>query len=113
MVQGSDSSTGASESASEEWSERALDLVDQALGVVHDRVLRPVLLVGRSVVFGVVIAVVALVVVILVAVAVVRLLDVYAFGNRVWASDALFGTALCVGGFVVWSRRTSRTGGRR
>jgi hypothetical protein len=112
MVQGSEPSSDASGPVAEEWSGRALDLIDQGLDVVHDRVLRPALLLGRSVVFGVVIAVVAVVIVILLAVAVVRLLDVYAFGDRVWASDALFGTVLCSGGFGIWSRRSRRPAGR-
>jgi hypothetical protein len=46
----------------------------------------------------------SLVVFVLVAIAVVRLLTVYAFSGRVWASDALVG-ALFVGvGAFVWSR---------
>ncbi len=108
MVQGSDT-TPTRAPMGEEWSGRALDAVDQVLDVVHDRVLRPALVIGRSVVFGVVIGVVALVVLLLVAVAVVRLLDIYAFANRVWASDALFGTLLCIGGFALWSKRSARS----
>ncbi len=110
MAQDSDPGSVAAPSVSEEWSNRAVDAVEQVVDVVHDRVLRPALIAGRALVFGVVISVVALVVLVLLAVAVVRLLDVYAFGGRVWASDALFGAVLCGGGFVVWSLRTKRRG---
>jgi len=51
---------------------------------------------------------VALVVLTLLSVGFVRLLDVYAFGGRVWASDALFGAIFCGGGFFLWSLRTKR-----
>ncbi len=106
-----DSTEAAAPSSSEEWSARAVDAVDSVVDVVHDKVVRPALVVGRAVVFGVVIAFVALVLLVLVAVAVVRLLDVYAFGGRVWASDALFGTILCAGGLVLWSLRSRRRSG--
>ena len=97
-------------SAADEWSERAVDTVDQVLDVVHDKVVRPAILLGRAAVFGLLVAVVTLVILVLVAIAVVRLLDVYAFSDRVFASDALFGVVLCLGGFAAWSRRTRRAG---
>ncbi len=92
----------------DEWSARGLDAVDQALDVVHDRVVRPAELIGRSLVFGVIGVVVASVVLILLAVALVRLLDVYVFPGKVWASYMLLGFIVCVGGFAVWTRRTAR-----
>ncbi len=94
--------------SSEEWSDRAVDAVDIVVDVVHDKVVRPALIAGRALVFGVVIALVSLALFVLLAVAVVRLLDVYAFGGRVWASDALFGILLLGGGLALWSMRTRR-----
>jgi hypothetical protein len=108
MAAGTDRDQGASPSMSEEWSNRAIDAVDTVVDVVHDRVVRPALIAGRAVVFGTLIAFVSLVALILLPVALVRLLDVYAFGGRVWASDALFGAIFCGGGFFVWSLRTRR-----
>ena len=95
-------------SVSEEWSIKAVDAVDSVVDVVHDKVVPPVLIVGRAVVFGILIAFVAVVVLTLLAVGLVRLLDVYAFGGRVWASDALFGAILCAAGFYLWSLRGRR-----
>jgi len=95
--------------SAEEWAAKAADAVESALDTVHDKVVRPALLAGRAVVLGVIIAVVGIVVLILLAVAFVRLLDVYAFGGRVWASDALIGTVGCVGGFLLWSLRSRRS----
>lgn len=108
MAADPDQDRTASASTSEEWSTRAIDAVDSVVDVVHDKVVRPALVAGRAVVFGTLIAVVSLVVLILLAVGIVRLLDVYAFGGRVWASDALFGAIFCGGGFFVWSLRTKR-----
>jgi hypothetical protein len=93
---------------SEEWSNKAVDAVDMVVDVVHDKVVRPALIAGRAVVFGVLIAFVALVVLVLLAVGFVRLLDVYAFSGRVWASDALLGTIFAGGGFFLWMKRTKQ-----
>jgi hypothetical protein len=49
-----------------------------------------------------------LIVSILFSIAVIRLLDVYAFRGRVWASDALVGGLLTAGGLVLWALRRGR-----
>jgi hypothetical protein len=97
----------------QEWSARAADTVESVVDAVHDKVVRPAIVAGRAIVFGVVIAVVGIVVLVLLAVAFVRLLDVYAFGGRVWASDALIGVVACGGGFFVWTLRTRRRASER
>jgi len=98
---------------SDEWAAKAADTVESVVDAVHDKVVRPAVVAGRVAVFGVLIAVVGLVVLILLTVALVRILDVYAFDGRVWASDALIGTVLSGGGLFLWARRTSRrTSGR-
>jgi hypothetical protein len=48
---------------------------------------------------------------VVVAIAVVRLLDVYVFGGRVWASDALLGAILVAGGVFAWTKRGARDAG--
>src|SRR5579875_1022021 len=74
-----------------DWPAKAADLVEAVVEGVHDKVVRPLMLVARGLVFGIVVGAMALVLSVLVAVAVVRVLDVYAFGHRVWASEALVG----------------------
>ena len=64
------------------------DTIEDVVEAVQDRVVRPLILVARGLVFGIIIATMALVLSVVMAIAVVRLLDVYAFGGRVWASDA-------------------------
>jgi hypothetical protein len=65
---------------------------------------------ARAVVFGIVIATMAVVLIALLSIALVRLLDVYAFGGRAWASEALVGALLTVTGLAAWSRRRPRRG---
>jgi len=83
-------------------------MVEDVVAAVHDRVVRPLLLAGRAAVFGIVIAAMTLVLGVLLAIAVVRLLDNYAFGHRVWASDALVGGVITVIGLAAWSLRRPR-----
>lgn len=94
--------------ASAEWPARAADMVEAVVAGVHDKVVRPLLLAARAVVFGILVAAMLLVLSVLAAVAVVRLLDVYAFGGRVWASDLLVGGVFTLAGFALWSRRRRR-----
>src|SRR5580704_14199933 len=102
--QGADPATGPGD-AGAQWQVRVVDVVEDTVAAVHDRVIRPLIVVARGIVFGIIIATMALVVGILFSIAFVRLLDVYAFGDRVWASDALVGGLLTVGGVFAWTKR--------
>jgi hypothetical protein len=93
--------------AGAQWQERVVDMVDDTVTAVHDRVIRPLLVAARAVVYGIIVAAMALVMSILISIALIRLLDVYAFRGRVWASDALVGGLLTVLGVVVWTKRRS------
>jgi len=104
---GAEASTGPADDGAQ-WQTRVVDMVEDTVATLHDRVIRPLLVAIRVVVFGSVVATMALVVSILFAIAVVRLLDVYAFGGRVWASDALVGGLLTATGFGLWMARKGR-----
>ncbi|MGD0254615.1 MAG: hypothetical protein ABSB99_03500 [Acidimicrobiales bacterium] len=95
-------------SSSSDWQARAADTVEATVAAVHDRVVRPLIIVARAIVFGIVVASMALVLCVLLSVALVRLLDVYAFGGRAWASEALVGTVLAAVGVAAWSLRRAR-----
>jgi len=94
-----------------DWPATAADMVEMAVDTVFDRVVRPALVAVRAVVFGLLIATMGLVLLVAVAIAFVRLLDVYAFDGRVWASDALVGALLTAGGLFAWSQRATRRTG--
>jgi hypothetical protein len=100
-----DSSTPA---GTADWQGRVADTIEDVVGSVHDRVVRPLTIAARGLVFGIVIAVMGLVLAVLAFVALVRLLDVYAFRGRVWATDAVIGALLVAVGAFAWSRRTPR-----
>ncbi len=104
---GDTSSAGPSASQAD-WPAKVADTIEDVVDAVGDRVVRPLILAARGIVFGVIIATMALVLSVVLAIAVVRLLDVYAFGGRVWASDAVLGALLVIGGAFAWSRRTAR-----
>ncbi|HZU78458.1 MAG TPA: hypothetical protein VE991_00970 [Acidimicrobiales bacterium] len=91
-----------------DWPARVADMVEDVVTGVHDKVVRPLMLVARAVVFGIVAGAMALILAVLIAIAVVRVLDVYAFGHRVWASEALVGGVFTLLGLVAWTLRRSR-----
>jgi len=102
--QGADASPGPGD-AGAQWQVRVVDTIEDVVSAVHDRVIRPLLLIARAIVFGIIVATMALVVSVLFSVAVVRLLDVYAFRGRVWAADATVGGILTAAGLVLWTKR--------
>ncbi|MGH9029303.1 MAG: hypothetical protein ACRDV4_06785 [Acidimicrobiales bacterium] len=104
-----DSPTGPTSAASSsDWQARAADAVEATVGIVQERVVRPLLLIARGIVFGIVVAAMALALTVLLSVALVRLLDEYAFPGRVWASEAVVGAFISLIGLVAWTQRRSR-----
>lgn len=95
--------------AGSQWPAKVAQGVEETVAVVHDRIVRPLLIAGRALVFGLVAGAMALVLLTLLAIAAVRILDVYAFGHRVWPADALVGAILVAAGAFAWSKRTSST----
>ncbi|HXQ62264.1 MAG TPA: hypothetical protein VN796_08015 [Acidimicrobiales bacterium] len=108
--QGSDTSPGPHDGGAE-WQVRVVDTVEDIVSAVHDRVIRPLLLVARAIVFGLIVATMVLVVGVMFSVVVIRILDVYAFRGRVWASDATVGGLLTAAGLLLWARRSRRGAG--
>jgi hypothetical protein len=89
-----------------DWPAKVADSIEGVVETVGDRVVRPLILAARGLVFGIIIGTMALVLAVVLCIAVVRLLDVYAFGGRVWASDAVLGGLLVIGGAYAWTKRT-------
>ncbi len=98
----------AAAEAAAELPRRAADAVQLVVDTIHDKAVRPAILASRAVVFGLVAAALAVVLVVVGSVALLRLLDVYVFGHRVWLSYVVLGGALTLGGLAVWTRRTAR-----
>lgn len=85
--------------------DRILATIDHLLDLVHDRVLRPIILAARVVAYGLVIVAAAVVVVSALMIGLVRLLNVYAFHGRDWLSFAVVGAASMLVGLTIWRRR--------
>lgn len=85
--------------------DRLLGLIDHALDVVHDRVLRPVLLAGRFLAYGFILFLVSLVLMSVVIIGLVRLMNVYFFSGREWLSYLVIGGLSLIAGLVIWRRR--------
>src|SRR5579862_704782 len=94
--------------AGPDWPARAADTVEDVVSAVYDKIIRPLALVARGIVFGILVATMAVVLAVLAAIALVRVLDIYAFGHRAWAAEAVVGGFITALGLVAWSFRRSR-----
>jgi hypothetical protein len=92
-----------------EWPAKAADMVELAVAAINDRAVRPVLIAARAVVFGVLIAVLGVALVVWGSIGLVRLLDVYLWPGKVWASYLLLGALFIIGGMVAWWLRINRS----
>lgn len=88
---------------------RATDAVQLVVDTIHDKAVRPAVLIARAIVFGLVVTTLASVMMIVASLAVLRLFDVYVFTHRVWLSYVVLGGALTLAGLAAWSRRTVRS----
>ena len=84
---------------------RLLGAFDHALDLLHDKVLRPLILAGRTVAFGFLILLVGLFVLVALLIVSVRLLDVYAFPGVQWVSYLVLGGLFVTVGLVIWRQR--------
>jgi hypothetical protein len=91
-----------------EWPTRATDQLEMLIGLTRSKVIRPLQLVARAVVFGVIVATMGAVLLVLVAIGTVRVLNVYAFPGKEWASLALVGGIFFFAGLFLWTLRRSR-----
>ena len=85
--------------------DRLLAQLDHALDLVHDRVLRPILLAGRFLAYGFILILVSLVLISVVIIGLVRVLNVYVFAGHEWLSYLVIGALSLVTGLIIWRRR--------
>jgi hypothetical protein len=105
-AQDAESPTRPSPDLTAQWPTRAADAVDLVVDTIRDRAVRPILVGARAVVFGLLVITLGVVLLVVLSVSVVRLLDVYVFPGRVWASYTVLGLIFCAGGAVSWWYRT-------
>ncbi|MHB1711671.1 MAG: hypothetical protein ACYCV7_09745 [Acidimicrobiales bacterium] len=100
-------------SPSDDWPARAADLVETVVGLLRDKTIRPLTLAARAAVFGIIVLAAAAVTMVFISISLVRLLTVYAFDGRVWASDLLIGSVFVLVGLTMWTHRADRKAGTR
>ena len=84
-------------------SARALDTIDTVVATVNDRAVRPAVVAARSVVFGIIIAVIGITVVVLFCIGFIRLTTIA--GHRIWASYIVLGLIFSAIGAILYARR--------
>jgi hypothetical protein len=95
----------AERSFTDTLSQRAMDAVDTVVATVNDKAIRPAIVAARAIVFGVIIAVVAITVLVLLSVGFIRLTTVYLFDDKVWISYLVLGAIFCLGGAFAYTKR--------
>lgn len=72
---------------------------------LHDRVLRPILLAGRFVAYGLILLLLALVIGSALVIGVVRLSTTYLFDHRVWITYLAISALSITVGLLIWRKR--------
>jgi len=85
--------------------DKALFQFDHVLDIVHDKVLRPILLAGRAVAYGLVILLAAFFLVGALLIGLLRFVDVYCFAGREYLSYVSVGALSLLAGLIVWRKR--------
>jgi ABC-type nickel/cobalt efflux system permease component RcnA len=85
--------------------DKALFQFDHVLDIVHDRVLRPILLVGRAASFGLIIVLMTVVLVAALLIGLVRFTDIYFFAGREYLSYVSVGAISLIAGLIIWRKR--------
>jgi len=85
--------------------DKALFQFDHVLDIVHDRVLRPILLAGRAIAYGMIVLLVSFVLVGALLIGLVRFIDIYFFAGREYLSYVSVGAISLVAGLIIWRKR--------
>ena len=92
-----------------EWPDQIADRIESLVGTVRDKTTVPVTTAARAVVFGVVVAFLAVAALLLLIIGVIRVLDVYLpfhpIGRRVWVVDAAASAIFLGLGAFLWTKR--------
>ena len=85
--------------------DRALHSFDHVIDLVHDKVIRPILVAGRVIAYALIIFMASVVLLGAFVIGSVRLMNVYFFAGHEWLSYLVVGAISLVAGLVIWRRR--------
>ena len=97
--------TEAKKPSDGDFVDKALFQFDHVLDIVHDKVLRPILLAGRAVAFGLIILFVGFILIGALLIGLIRFIDVYCFAGREYLSYLSVGALSLIAGLIVWRKR--------
>jgi hypothetical protein len=103
--------TSVGEATSGDWPAQATETVENVVVAVRDKSVKPLTTVARGLVYGLVAGAVVIVVICLSSVGVLRLLDIYLFPGRIWASYTMLGGIFTLAGLLLWTFRRARSKG--
>jgi hypothetical protein len=95
----------ANQNRQADFVDRTLHSFDHVLDIVHDRVIRPILLAGRAIAFGFIIFLASIVLLGALVIGLIRLMNVYFFAGHEWLSYLVVGVISLVAGLIIWRRR--------
>jgi hypothetical protein len=95
----------AKKSSDGDFVDKALFQFDHVLDIVHDRVLRPILLAGRALAYGLIILLAAFFLIGALLIGLLRFVDVYCFAGREYLSYVSVGALSLIAGLIVWRKR--------
>lgn len=78
---------------------------DRFMDMVHDRVLRPILLAGRFIAYGFILVLLAVVVAGALVIGVVRFSTIYLFAHHVWITYLVISALSTGAGLFIWRKR--------
>ncbi len=85
--------------------DRVLGALDSVLDVVHDRFVRPLLIVTRWIAFGFLLFALTLVVLVAGTIGLIRFSDIFVFQGYVWLSYLVVGALFLLTGLIIWRFR--------
>jgi hypothetical protein len=85
--------------------DRILGAFDHLLDLVHDNVLRPLIIAGRAIAFAFVALLAFVVLLVALVIGLTRLMNVYLFAGHEWLTFAVLGAVFSVAGMVIWRWR--------
>jgi hypothetical protein len=85
--------------------DKVLRQFDHVLDIVHDKVLRPILLAGRVIAYGFIIVLAALVLIAVLLIGIIRFVNVYLFAGHEYITYLSVGALSILAGMFIWRRR--------
>jgi len=85
--------------------DRLLGAFDHVLDLVHDNVLRPLIIAGRAIAFAFITLLALVVLLVALVIGLTRLMNVYLFAGHEWLTFAVLGAIFTIAGMIIWRWR--------